>query len=103
MGKQVTVNENRQYFSVSSRNNGVSLPTVTGPLKKIGTLGLFFRKVSYFFVISCCISLMKISVEVGRSNYCNLILILGLKQQNSMSVFTIFLAFDALYLTFLQG
>jgi len=48
MGKQVTVNENRQYFSVSSRSNGVSLPTVTGPLKKIGTLGLFFRKVSYF-------------------------------------------------------
>ncbi|XP_060849204.1 retinoblastoma-like protein 1 [Rhopalosiphum padi] len=44
MGKQITVNENRQYFSVSSRNNGVSLPTVTGPLKKIGTLGLFFRK-----------------------------------------------------------
>jgi len=57
MGKQVTVNENRQYFSVSSRSNGVSLPTVTGPLKKIGTLGLFFRKVSYFFVISYCISL----------------------------------------------
>lgn len=48
MGKQITVNDNRQYFSVTSKNNGVSLPTVTGPLKKIGTLGLFFRKVRYF-------------------------------------------------------
>jgi len=46
------VNENRQYFSVTSKNNGVSLPTVTGPLKKIGTLGLFFRKVSYFLSLS---------------------------------------------------
>ncbi|MBO8666595.1 hypothetical protein INO76_16340, partial [Staphylococcus aureus] len=34
MGKQIAVNENRQYFSVTSKNNGVSLPTVTGPLKK---------------------------------------------------------------------
>lgn len=52
MGKQISVNENRQYFSVTSKNNGVSLPTVTGPLKKIGTLGLFFRKVSYFLSLS---------------------------------------------------
>lgn len=48
IGKHITVNENRQYYSVTSKNNGVSLPTVTGPLKKIGTIGLFFRKVSYF-------------------------------------------------------
>lgn len=45
-GKQIATNESRPYFSVTSRNNGVLLPTVTGPLKKIGTLGLFFRKVS---------------------------------------------------------
>lgn len=45
IGKQISVNENRQYFSAISRNNG-QLPNVTGPLKKIGTLGLFFRKVS---------------------------------------------------------
>lgn len=44
MGKQISINEKRQYYSVGSRN-GVSLPTVTGPLKKIGTIGLFFRKV----------------------------------------------------------
>lgn len=45
LGKHISVHENRQYFSVTSRNNG-PLPNVTGPLKKIGTLGLFFRKVS---------------------------------------------------------
>lgn len=45
-GKQIATNESRPYFSVTSRNNSVLLPIVTGPLKKIGTLGLFFRKVS---------------------------------------------------------
>lgn len=48
IGKQIMANESRPYFSVASRNNSISLPTVTGPLKKIGTLGLFFRKVSDF-------------------------------------------------------
>lgn len=48
IGKQIMVNESRPYFSVVSRNNSISLPTVTGPLKKFGTLGLFFRKVSNF-------------------------------------------------------
>lgn len=46
LGKPTVMNENRHYFSVPSRNNSVSLPTVTGPVKKIGTIGLFFRKVS---------------------------------------------------------
>lgn len=45
-GKQVAMNENRQYFSVTTKNNGVSPSSFSGPLKKIGTLGLFFRKVS---------------------------------------------------------
>jgi hypothetical protein len=40
------MNENRQYFSATTKNNGVSPSSLTGPLKKIGTLGLFFRKVS---------------------------------------------------------
>jgi len=62
MGKQIAVNENRQYFSVTSKNNGVSLPTVTGPLKKIGTLGLFFRKVSYFLSLQTTLPL-KLYIE----------------------------------------
>lgn len=49
IGKQIMANESRPYFSVSSKTNGVS--TVTGPLKKIGTLGLFFRKVSDLFLL----------------------------------------------------
>lgn len=47
MAKQISTNENRPYFSVTSRNNSVSLHNVTGPPKKFGTLGLFFRKVRY--------------------------------------------------------
>lgn len=50
-GKQISVNENRQYFSVACRNNSVSLPTVIGPIKKIGTLGLFFRKVRKYYIV----------------------------------------------------
>lgn len=46
MAKQIVMNENRQLFSASSRINSVTQQTIIGPSKKIGTLGLFFRKVS---------------------------------------------------------
>ncbi|VVC27835.1 Retinoblastoma-associated protein, B-box,Retinoblastoma-associated protein, A-box,Cyclin- [Cinara cedri] len=42
--KPNSMNENRQYIPIAPKNNSASLPIVTGPLKKIGTLGLFFRK-----------------------------------------------------------
>lgn len=52
MSKQITINENKQYFSATSRNNIISLPTVIGPIKKIGTIGLFFRKVRKYNIHS---------------------------------------------------
>jgi len=50
--KQIPMNENKQYFSPASKNNSILLPTVTGPVKKIGTLGLFFRKVSICLMLN---------------------------------------------------
>jgi len=65
MGKQIVTNENKQYFSLASRNNSVALPTVTGPIKKIGTLGLFFRKVSKSVII-------QFSFILKKFNFCYL-------------------------------
>lgn len=42
----ICMNEDRQYITVAPRNNGTSLPIVMSSIKKIGTLGLFLRKVS---------------------------------------------------------
>lgn len=44
--KVININEDRQYITVAPRNNGTALPVVMTSIKKIGTLGLFLRKVS---------------------------------------------------------
>lgn len=54
LGKPMAMNENRQYFSGTSKNNGVLTSSLAGPLKKIGTLGLFFRKVCNNLLMLYC-------------------------------------------------